>query len=37
MESAISSNHPYSATDLDFKHITLKEITILKITVGAIT
>lgn len=37
MESAISSNHPYSATDLGFKHITLKEITILKVTVGAIT
>lgn len=35
MESAISGNHPYSATDLDFKYIALKEITILKITVYA--
>lgn len=34
METAISSNYPYSATDLDFKYIALKEI-ILKITVCA--
>lgn len=35
MESAKSSNHPYSATDLDFKYIALKEITIVKITLYA--
>lgn len=33
MASAMSSNHPYSATDMDFKYNALKEITILKITV----